>query len=334
MLRISIKSCALVPTALLLALTPLAQALDISNADFYRCVQGDCRNGQGVVHDMYQNQMLEGSWQNSKTIPGQRYLVSHPLTKGKKYEQYYGGDGLMDRGSQIRGFGATHIVPVFTGSFGRIDHAFMRARLAVPYEGVYAMGNGIEFRGRFDYIPVKGMEAGRITMGHIIFYGDKVDLEDNSKETGLFVSNMSVVGGGVVMFMPARPDYMALLQQQYHRDLQLAVSDFKQQETEKAWRTAFAILGQVALTMAGSSGGGGGGSSGNRFAMDLVSGLMKSATAPEGSTSAAGNADPSTRLIQLVTGAALGKLTGDSGLSSSLAKAVASGIEKSNAAGK
>lgn len=319
--------------ALLAALAPAVQALDISNADFYRCVQGDCRDGQGTVHDMYQNQMLEGVWQGSKTIPGQRYLVSHPLTKGKKYEQFYGADGLMDRGSQIRGFGAMNIVPVFTGTFGRMDHAFMRARLAVPYEGVYAMGNGIEYRGRFDYMPAKGMEAGRITMGHIIFYGDKVDLEDNSKETGLFVSNSAVVGGGVVMFMPARPDYMALLQQQYHRDLQLAVIDFKQQESEKAWRTAFAILGQVALTMAGSSGGGGG-SSGNRFAMDLVSGLMKSATAPEGSASASANTDPSTRLIQLVTGAALGKVTGDSGLSTSLAKAVATGIEKSNAAGK
>lgn len=333
-MRVPLQRGSLVLTALLVAMAPTVHALDISNADFYRCVQGDCRNGQGIVHDMYQNQMLEGNWQNSQTIPGQRYLVSHPLTKGKKYEQFYGADGLIDRGSQIRGFGAmNNIVPVFTGSFGRIDHAFMRARLAVPYEGVYALGNGIEYRGRFDYMPAKGMEAGRITMGHIIFYGDKVDLEDNSKETGLFVSNSAVVGGGVAMFMPARPDYMALLQQQYHRDLQIAVGDFKQQESEKAWRTAFSILGQVALTMAGS-GGGGGGSSGNRFAMDLVSGLMKSATAPEGSASTAANADPSTRLIQLVTGAALGKVTGDSALSNSLAKAVATGIEKSNAAGK
>jgi len=319
--------------ALLAALSPAVHALDISNADFYRCVQGDCRNGQGIVHDMYQNQMLEGNWQGSKTIPGQRYLVSHPLTKGKKYEQFYGADGLMDRGSQIRGFGAMNIVPVFTGSFGRMDHAFMRARLAVPYEGVYAMGNGIEYRGRFDYMPAKGTEAGRITMGHTIFYGDKVDLEDNSKETGLFVSNSAVVGGGVVMFMPARPDYMALLQQQYQRDLQIAVGDFKQQESEKAWRTAFAILGEVALVMAGSSGSGSGGS-GNRFAMDLVGGLMKNATAPESPAGSAGSADPSARLIQLVTGAALGKVAGDSTLSNSLAKAVASGIEKSGAAGK
>jgi hypothetical protein len=333
-MRVPIQRCSRVLTALLAAIAPAVQALDISNADFYQCVQGDCRNGQGTVHDMYQNQMLEGVWQGSKTIPGQRYLVSHPLTKGKKYEQFYGADGLMDRGSQIRGFGAMNIVPVFTGSFGRMDHAFMRARLAVPYEGVYALGNGIEYRGRFDYMPAKGTEAGRITMGHIIFYGDKVDLEDNSKETGLFVSNSAVVGGGVVMFMPARPDYMALLQQQYHRDLQIAVGDFKQQESEKAWRTAFAILGQVALTMAGSSGSGGGASSGNRFAMDLVSGLMKSATAPEGASATAANADPSARLIQLVTGAALGKVGGDSALSTSLAKAVASGIEKSNAAGK
>lgn len=332
-MRTSSSCRAMALATLVAALTPAAHALDISNADFYRCVQGDCRNGQGTVHDMYQNQMIEGVWQNSQTIPGQRYLVSHPLTKGKKYEQFYGADGLMDRGSQIRGFGAMNIVPVFTGSFGRMDHAFMRARLAVPYEGVYALGNGIEYRGRFDYMPAKGTEAGRITMGHFIFYGDKVDLEDNTKETGLFVSNSAVVGGGVVMFTPARPDYMALLQQQYHRDLQIAQDDFKQQESEKVWRTAFAILGQVALTMAGSSGGGGG-SSGNRFAMDLVSGLMKNATAPEGSGGTSASADPSTRLIQLVTGAALGKVTGDSALSSSLAKAVATGIEKSNAAGK
>ena len=141
------------------------------------------------------------------------------------------------------------------------------------------MGNDIEYRGRFDYLPVKGMEAGRITMGNIIFYGDKVDLEDNSTVTGLFVSNSAVVGGGVVMFMPARPDYMALLQQHYHRDLQIAVGDFKEQENAQAWRTAFSILTQVALTMTGSSGGGGGSSS-NRFAMDLVSGLLKNTSAP------------------------------------------------------
>lgn len=77
-MRASSSRRAVALTALLAALAPGAHALDISNADFYRCVQGDCRDGQGTVHDMYQNQMLEGVWQGGKTIPGQRYLVSHP----------------------------------------------------------------------------------------------------------------------------------------------------------------------------------------------------------------------------------------------------------------
>ena len=128
------------------ALPGVALALDVSNADFYQCAQGDCRNGVGKVFDAYQGQWIEGSWQNAQTVPGQPYFVSHPLTKGKRYEQRYGADGMIVSGSTIRGIAAMSYVPVYTGTYTRVDHAFMRARLAVPEEGVYDVGNGIEFR--------------------------------------------------------------------------------------------------------------------------------------------------------------------------------------------
>lgn len=311
-----------------------ASALDVSRTDFYPCEQGNCVNGYGVVRDVVYSKWIEGNWRAAQTIPGERYLVSHPQTRGKKYEQYYGADGLIERGTTLRVLGTTgRSVPMFTGTYTRIDHPFMRQRIATPQEGVYTLGNGLEYRGQFDYLPVKGYQAGQITMGHFIFFGEKVDTEDDTRETGLFVSDTSVSSGAVIRFVKARPDYMVVLQQQFQRDQMMAADDFQQQERDKAWRTAFAILGQVALGMAGSGGGGGFGggnmSGGQKFALDLVGGMMRGTGAPAAGGAAA-SGDPSTRLIQMVTGAALGKITGDKALSNTLSKAVAEGIEKAN----
>ncbi|MGA0571899.1 hypothetical protein ACO2Q9_14375 [Variovorax sp. VNK109] len=314
-------------------------ALDVNNTDFYPCVQGDCRNGWGVVKMAVFNMFIEGNWRNGNTIPGDKYLVSHALARDRKYEQYYGEDGMQDRGANIRALGAPGTsFPVFTGTYSRVDHPFMRQRLAVFQEGTYALGNGIEFRGRFDYLPSRGGEAGRITTGHFIFFGDKVDTEDNTVETGLYVSTTEISSGAMIRFVKARPDYMLVLQQQYQKEQMLAADDFAQQDREKSWRMAFAILGEVAMGMANaraSSGfGGGGSSSGNKFAMDMIGGMMRGAAPGAPSSANAAPADPSTRLIQMVTGAALGKMTGDKAMADKLSAAVATGIEKANAAGK
>jgi hypothetical protein len=126
---------------------------------------------------------------------------------------------------------------------------------------------------------------------------------------------------------------MALLQEQYQRDLQIAASDFKKQDSEKVWRMALAVLGEVAMTMAGSKlQMPGGNSAGQKFAMELVKDLMTEDGPAQ--SSEGGSADPSTRLVQLVTKSALGKLTGDKALADKLSEAVATGIDKANALGK
>ncbi|MBK8073462.1 MAG: hypothetical protein IPK34_16235 [Ramlibacter sp.] len=340
--RLTLRAAALAAT--LVAAQP-ALALDVLNSNgFYPCIQGDCVNGRGTVRELMTNADIEGNWRGGQTIPGERYTIGHPLAKGKRYEQYYGSDGMLERGSVIRGVAASNIVSVFTGTFGRVDHTFMRARIASPQEGVYALGNGIEYRGRFEYLPAKGHTAGQLTMGHFIFFGDKVDTEDNETETGLWVSQQAVVGGAPFMLVRARPDYMAVLQQQYQREQSLATDDFRAQDQQKTWATAFSILGEVAGAMGGRSGGlggmgGGRGSAGRGFAMDLIGGLMSGAAQQQGQpaqgatggSGGAAPADPSARLIQMITGSALKKVTGDKALSDALSKAVADGIEKANA---
>ncbi len=327
---------------LLPGVVPFAHALDVTHPEWYRCEQGDCRNGTGRVYDVMQNQWIDGTWRGGQTIAGSTYWVSHPLTRGKRYEQVYGEDGRIVSGTTLRGIGAMgRAVPRFTGTYARVDHAFMRgARLAVPEEGVYDMGQGIEYRGRFDYVPAKGSEAGQITQGYFVFFGERVDTDDDSRESGLFVSDTAVVGGAPIRFVRARPDYMLVLQQQYQRDLMIAADDFQRQDGQKVWRMALAVLGEVSLSMAGGRAGGtgglgassGGGSAGNRFAMELVSGLIKGTPPQAGATTpAAGGGDASTQFIRLLTGAALGKATGDKALAEQLSGAIATGIEKGSA---
>lgn len=304
-------------------MAPAARALDVSTPGYYVCISGDCSNGRGVVHDVSRSQLIEGTWRGGKTIAGERYLASPLIFPDKKFEQFYGADGLLERGTDLRILGAGKLIPRFTGTFSKLDHPFYRRRIAVPRDGVYDNGAGLEYRGRFEYIPLKGYEAGAdpVSSGNFIFFGEKVDTEDNEKVQGLFVG--LAFGGGKIIFQPARADYLSLLQQQYQRDLNLAQDDFRKQENEATWRAALSVISEVAFVMAGQAGSGGGGNR-NSFAVDLVTNLLSSPQSGQG--------DTGTQLINGLSKTLLNRAGGGGGLNQQLGDAVTRGLQKAREA--
>lgn len=293
-------------------------ALDVSDERRFVCRQGDCRNGQGTVWDAFLSVTMQGNFAGGHTIPGATYVLSSPLAPNRKFKQVYGKDGFLASGDMPRTLGAMNgVVPAFNGAYTRITHTFMRQPVAVVRQGTYDTGVGIEYHGRFEYLPSKGGMTMGLASGYYIFFGEKIDTEDDEKESGLFVSD-EVLGGAPVRFVKATPSYLAVMQRKYQRDLQLAQDEFKQQDAEKGWRTALAVLGKVAFTLASGGGnlGGGKDSLGGDIAMNLVSSMLNSG----------GEVNVKEIALQAV-GAAV---VGDKELGSALGKAVSEGIDEAN----
>lgn len=258
---------------LLLAALP-ALALDVSDRARFECKQGNCINGPGVVWDAVLSVYMHGNWSNGKTIPGATYTLTAPIAPGRQFKQVYGQDGMLDSGEQPRTLGATGgVMPVFRGTYGRTTHAFLRQRISVITQGVYDTGVGIEYRGRFEYLSAKsGMRTGWAS-GYFIFYGDRIDTEEDEKETGLYISD-ETPGGAQVRFVKADPSYLAVLQRKYQSDMALAQGEFQEQEAEKKWRSALSVIGNVAFALAAGNGGMGGMGGGGDFSGTLAAGLM------------------------------------------------------------
>lgn len=307
------------------ALAMSAHALDVSSPYYYTCVRGDCTNGEGTVREVISDTLISGRWRGGQTIAGERYLTAPGVQPEKTFEQYYGSDGLLERGTQLRVIAAGRLIPRFTGSFARFEHPFYRRAISVPKEGVYDTGTAIEYRGRFEYIPQKGHEAGAdpVGSGNFIFYGDKVDTEDNEKTSGLFVG--FAVNNAKIFFQPARADYLSLLQEQYRRDLDIAQNDFHRQENQAMWRAALSVIAEVSLTMAGGGGGVGNGSN-SRFAVELVNNLITSSQTEGGD---AGNV-----IVDAAANALFKKIGGGkaSSLNQKLGDAVSRGLQKAREA--
>ncbi|MBC8040052.1 MAG: hypothetical protein H7Y06_05880, partial [Opitutaceae bacterium] len=235
----------------LLMCTGAVSALEVSNAAYYRLVEGSVTQGRGVVFDVMQGSYIEGVWSGGRTIPGEVYLVSHPSARAKKYEITFGADGFPAKGTQLRGLGNMgKVVPFYQGTFKKMYHPFMRGEVGVLHEGVYDTGLGIEYRGVFEYMPAKGMVTGMITTGYFIFYGEKVDREEETKETGLYVSE-NTPAGTPIRFSQADPSYLTVLQQQYQQDMQIAAGDFKKERVKQNWVKAFSVLYEVSQVMNG-----------------------------------------------------------------------------------
>jgi hypothetical protein len=328
---------------MLLSAAATASALDVSDPRRFECKQGDCMNGPGVVWDALLGVRMQGNWAGGHTIPGATYTVTVPIAPNKQFKQVYGQDGMLDSGDQPRSIGGFNgVVPVFRGSYGRITHAFLRQPVAVIKQGVYDSDIGIEYRGRFEYLAAKsGMQTGWGS-GFYIFYGDKIDIEENEKETGLFISD-ETMGGAAVRFVKADPSYLAVMQKKYQQDMQIAQGEFKQQESENGWRTALAIIGKVAFTMAAGNtglggngnglsgnlatnllGGKGGAGAGNNVAGDIAMNLVSSMFNSGGSA-------PNVKEFALqAIGTAVG---GDKKQTNALIHAVSEGIKEAGGAG-
>lgn len=304
----------------LLLVATSAAALDVTDPNRFTCRQGNCVNGQGTAWDMILSVAMKGVFRNGQTIPGETYTLTVPRAPGKTYRQVYGANGLLAEGDMPRTLGGMgEAIPYFSGEYQTIRHAFMRDNVAVIKRGVYYTGIGIEYRGRFEYLAARsGIHSG-IASGYYIFYGDKIDTEEDEKETGLFISD-EILAATPVRFIKATPSYLAHLQRQYLQELELAKSDFAEKDAEKKWRTALAIIGRVSMALAGGGlggNGGGGGGLGGDIAMNIVSGLMDS-----------GSSGVNVQDLALQTVGSL--VTGDKKLGSALGKAISEGLEDGN----
>jgi hypothetical protein len=258
---------------IVLGLSANAAALDVSSPERFVCKQGNCTNGQGVVWDALASVMIQGNWRNGATVPGAPYSVTVPSAPGKVFTQVYGQDGMLEQGDAPRTMSVTNgVVPYFSGRYKRIQHSFMRVPVSTLDSGVYNTGTGFEYRGRFEYLPSKGGMKVNAISGYFVFYGDVVDTVDNETESGLYVSD-ETFGGQAIRFSKGNPGYLAVLQNKYQRDLQLAQGDFREQESQQKWRNALEIIGNVTMTLASASAAGGLGGN-NGLAGGLTGGLL------------------------------------------------------------
>lgn len=255
---------------LLLGLANSASALDVGDERRYVCRQGTCVNGVGTVFDAYLSLSMSGNWSGGRTIPGATYTLTSLRSPEQKFTQVYGQDGFLEKGDQPRSLGFSGKIPYFRGSYGRVDHPFMRMRMPVPREGVYDTMMGIEYRGRFEFLPAKSGLHTNIGSGYFIFFGDKVDTEDNETESGLYVSDESLAGAPV-LFVKAAPSYLATMQMKYQQAMSIAQSDFREKDAEESWRSVLAVVGKVAYAVAT---GGAGLSNFKSLGADMVMGMV------------------------------------------------------------
>jgi hypothetical protein len=242
------------PLLALVLCSSSALAMEVTDPQRFTCQQGDCFAGNGTVWDALLGVTMQGHWANGSTQPGQTYTLSLPSVAGKQFKQRYAQDGLLESGDSPRSLGVSNgVVAFFNGSYGRIQHPFMRgAPIAVIDKGVYNTGTGFEYRGRFQYLPAKGIEAGRWASGYYVFYGDKVDTEEHESEHGMFISD-ETPGGTQVRFVKADPSYLPVLQEKYQRDLQIAQGEFRRQDSQRQWLQALSLLSSVAVAVTASA---------------------------------------------------------------------------------
>ena len=255
----------------LLLLASPALARNVSEPGFFKCLEGDCRNGAGVVSDLYLHVTMRGRFSGGETIPGEEYVVASPLAPGRAFKQIYGADGLLASGDSPRTVALMGTkIGNFHGVFKAFQHPFTQRPTAVISEGSYDTGIGITYNGQFRYIPSKvGSDTG-FGFGYYIFFGDRFDEVENEHKAGLFVSNVTGVGQ-YVQFQEANAEYLLNLQEKYRAEMHLAQSE--RASASSLWKSVFSVVGTLALNMSGAAGGLGGGGSGLGIGGVLSGGL-------------------------------------------------------------
>lgn len=251
--------------------------LEVRSPHLFVCKQGNCIDGTGTVLDIARSLLITGEWASAATIPGKSYTITPLIAPTRQFQQVFGKDGRLESGDQPRllGLGSSTAIPYFTGRYGTIDDPFSESRVTVISEGTYFTGFGIHFEGQFKYIPTKNG-------GFFLFFGERVDQEEDERETGLFVSD-ETFDQAPARFVKADPSYLALLQEKYQRDLAFvrgerlkAQEEFaRKAESEKRWQAVFSIVARIGLGAVSAAVN----VSGNGVGLGALSGLGGSAGA-------------------------------------------------------
>lgn len=265
--------------ALIAALAGLAAlpawALNGGDERIYTCEQGSCSNGQGSARSAITHVLIEGPWRNGQSIAGESYTLSHPVRPDKRYRATYAPNGLQDSGDMLfRPVLAGRALAVYSGSYAHVDHPFGKIKVAVPKRGLLDNGLGMQYSGRFEYLPGRSTMSSGLAMGTYIFFGTVVDTEDGGKESGLYLSNEQANSFSPTFFR-ANAAFLAKLQRKYQQDLEIAKVEFAEQEASMRWRQALAVVGKIAMGLA--TGGTSAALQGlaSETAMNLVSGMLK-----------------------------------------------------------
>jgi hypothetical protein len=274
MMRRATLSCV---AGVLLAVGALpARAVDGGDERVFVCDSGNCQNGRGTARSVVSKVSYTGNWRNGKSVPGETYELTHPLGKGVVYHATYAANGLQDSGDMLFGNIFTgRNLPVYVGSFAHVDNAFAKMQVPVPKRGRLDMGQGVVYTGRFEYLPSKSTMNSGVVQGVYIFFGTMTDAEDETSETGLFVTDVQMHSAPPAFFK-ANANYLMRLQKRYQEELSQAKVEFAERESSDRWRSALAVVGRFAFAFAG----GGNVSSAlrgaaNDAAMNLVSGMLK-----------------------------------------------------------
>jgi hypothetical protein len=261
--------------AALTATTLPGWALHAGEVRIYVCEQGSCDNGQGAARSTVTKVLYEGLWRNGHSVPGETYTLTHPVQPGKQYRATFAANGLQDSGDMVFGAGIRgRALPVFSGQYAHVDHPFAKMKVAVPKRGQLDDGMGMQYIGRFEYLPGKSTLNSILVMGTYIFFGTVVDTEDGTKETGLYIGNEQI-NGMAPQFYKANAGFLAKLQQKYQDDLQVAKVVFAERESSARWREALAVVGKITMALATGGASAAVTSLAGETAMNLVGGMMK-----------------------------------------------------------
>jgi hypothetical protein len=193
-----------------------AWALDVTQYGYFTCESGDCVNGGGQVRQNLTGVRYQGPWSGGHSVPGQIYQITHPAAPEHVYRATFGPDGLQDAGDLVFGAASAHSVAVFSGSYAHIDHPFAGRKIAVPKRGRLDTGLGFVYQGRFEFLPAK-TSMGNVFYGTYIFFGTLTDTEENTKETGLYLTDAQSLGS-IPRFQKANAGFLAKLQARYRQD--------------------------------------------------------------------------------------------------------------------
>lgn len=233
--------------ALLLAVP--AWGLDVSSPHWYVCESGDCANGAGKARAVASGVLFSGTWRGGKSIAGQTYTLSHPARPDQTYQAVYDAQGLQVSGNMLFGLGVTgRNLPTYTGTYAHIDHPFAQFKIAVPRQGVLDTARGYRMQGRFEYLPSKDTLQSRMVSGTYIFFGTVTDVDDDSVETGLFLSNAQP-NGMVPTFHKANAAYLANLQKKYQQDLAVGKAMIAEEESSRRWREVLGVVGRLTMAL-------------------------------------------------------------------------------------